>query len=79
MAKSGRAAVAAVASGVMLMVLAIIPGCGGGGGGSTPVTVDNGQYGSVLNFQEFDTAPHALPAEALLQPPLPPLFWRRCC
>ena len=67
-------AVAAVAAGVMLMVLAIIPGCGGGGGGSTPVTVDNGQYGSVLNFQEFDTAPHALPAEALLQPPLPPLI-----
>jgi len=75
MRKSGWMATLVVGFTALVAAFATIPGCGGGSSG--PVIVaqpDDGQYGSVLNFQEFDTAPHALPAEALLQPPLPPLL-----
>jgi hypothetical protein len=61
-----------VACGIALMAaFAGIAGCGGSSGGGPVVQPDDGQYGSVLNFKEFDTAPHALPAEALNVPPIP--------
>ena len=75
MRKSGWTATLVVGFTALVAAFATIPGCGGGSSG--PVIVaqpDDGQYGSVLNFQEFDAAPHALPAEALLQPPLPPVL-----
>lgn len=63
--------------GGLTLALALLSGCGGDknstpkAASAAPLETDNGQYGSVLNFQEFDTAPHALPAEALNVPPLP--------
>jgi hypothetical protein len=69
-----RVSVCAAGFAVLFLVFASMPGCGGGGGNTVVLQTDNGQFGSVLNFQEFDAAPHALPAEALLVPPLPPIL-----
>jgi hypothetical protein len=74
MGRFGKVAALNIALAALFLVFATIPGCGGGGGGGALVQPDDGQYGSVLNFEEFDTAPHALPVEALLVPPLPPLL-----
>jgi hypothetical protein len=68
MARFGRKVASGAASAALLLLLATIPGCGDD---TTPAPPDDGQYGSVLNAQEFANAPKALPVEALLQPPAP--------
>ena len=57
----------------VLAAAVTIHGCGDD---TTPAAPDNGQYGSVLNADEFENSPQALPVAALRDPPdspaLPP-------
>ena len=60
----GRKAATAAALAASLLLLAAIPGCGED---VTPAP-DDGQYGSVLNAEEFKNSAQALPVEALTEP-----------
>lgn len=57
--------------GVAAFVIALLVAIGSNGCGddTTPAPPDDGQYGSVLNAEEFANAPQALPVAALREPP----------
>ena len=67
-AAMGRRTATATAVASLVLVFAVIPGCGDD---TTPATPDDGQYGSLLNAEEFLNAAVALPVEALREPPQP--------
>ncbi len=50
-------------------MFAVLGGCGDD---VTPSSASAGKHGSLLNAQEFLVAPQALPAAALLEPPVAP-------
>ena len=56
---------------IILGAFAALMGCSGGIGPGLPDD-SLGRYGSLLNAKEFEAAPHALLAEALIEPPDPP-------
>ena len=64
----GRKAAMGAALAASLVLLAAIPGCGE----DVTATPDDGQYGSVLNAEEFKNSAQALPVEALTEPLVPP-------